>query len=116
VPDVNTRFGRAAGDRVLAVAADHFRNALSPYDELYRWSGPVFLAVLPRAERIDHVRAKACLFAGAKLEVPVEVGLHTVLVPVSTSWAIFPFLPPLEDLIRVLDAFVAVQISSASLH
>lgn len=114
VPAVQLRFGPAAADRVLAVAAEHFRKALFPHDALYRWEGPVFLAILPRAERIDLVRAMARRFAGEKLEVPLEVGNRTLLFPVSASWAIFQFLPPVEDVMRVVNAFVAVQISSAA--
>lgn len=113
---LNRRFGPTAADRVLAVAAAHFRKALLPHDRLYRWDGPVFLAILPRAERIDLVRSMARRFASAKLEVPLEVGSHTLLFPVSASWAIFQFLPPVEDVIRVVDAFIAVQISSAAMQ
>lgn len=113
-PAVDRRFGPAAADRVLAVAAEHFRKALFPHDMLYRWDGPVFLAILPRAERIDMVRSMARRFASAKLEIRLEVGGHTLLFPVSASWAIFQFLPPVEDVIRVVDAFIAVQISSAA--
>ncbi len=116
VPSVNRRFGPAAADRVLAVAAEHFRKALFPHDALYRWDGPVFVAILPRAERIDFVRSMARRFASAKLEIPLEVGSHTLLFPISASWAIFQFLPPVEDVIRVMDAFIAVQISSAAVQ
>jgi GGDEF domain-containing protein len=111
---VQQRFGPAAADQVLGVSAEHFRKALFPHDALYRWDGPVFLAILPRAERIELVRAMARRFANAKLDVPLEIGSHTLLFPVSASWAIFQFLPPLEDLIRVVEAFIAVQISSAA--
>jgi len=113
---VQQRFGPAAAERVLGVAAEHFRKALFPHDALYRWDGPVFLAILPRTERIDLVRAMARRFAGEKLEIPLEVGNHTLLFPASASWAVFQFLPPLEDLMRVVNAFVAVQISSAAFH
>ena len=69
-----------------------------------------------RAERIDLVRAMAHRFADAKLEIPVKIGQRTLLLPVSASWAVFQFLPPLEDLIRVVEAFIAVQLSSAELQ
>jgi len=116
VPALVRRFGPEAGDRALAMAAEHFRKALVPHDLLYRWDGPVLLAILPRAERIDLVRSMARRFASEKLDVPVEVGQHKLLFPVSASWAVFQFLPPVEDLIRVVDAFVAVQISSDGLR
>jgi hypothetical protein len=55
-------------------------------------------------------------FADAKLEIPVKIGQRTLLLPVSASWAVFQFLPPLEDLLRVVEAFIAVQLSSAELQ
>jgi GGDEF domain-containing protein len=109
VQAVNARFGYAVGDRVLALAAEHFRNSLAASDLLYRWQGPAFLAVLSRRECIDHVRSEIGRFADAKLEKTVDVGNRRVLIPISAVWSIFQVAPPLDDLIRQVEAFTAAQ-------
>jgi diguanylate cyclase (GGDEF)-like protein len=46
---INDTFGHATGDRVLRAVADCLRNAVRPYDILYRYGGEEFLVCLPAA-------------------------------------------------------------------
>lgn len=110
VQAVNARFGYAIGDRVLAAFAEHFRANLGANDQLFRWHGPALVAVMEREDRIEKVRTEIRRFAEAKLEKTVEVGNRTILLPVSASWSIFPVAPPLEELLKKIEAFTAVQV------
>jgi GGDEF domain-containing protein len=111
LPVVIARYGSAVGDQVLAVAAEHFRAALLTEDELYRWDGPVLLGVMSRAAAIDSVREEVGRFAGKKLEKSFAIGSRSVSLPISTSWAIFAIVPPLDALLKKVEIFIATQTS-----
>jgi len=108
---VNARFGYAIGDQVLAAAAEHIRGALSAEDKVFRWQGPALLAVLNRKEAIDSVRSEVRRFAERKLQKTFMIGSRSVLLPISTSWAIFPLIPPMDALMRKIEIFTAAQVS-----
>ena len=110
VQAVNARFGYAAGDRMLQAFAEHFKKGLSADDQVYRWHGPALLAVLERGELIDHVRAEIRRIGDAKLEKTIEVGQRTVLIPIAASWSVIQVSPPLNDLLKKLEAFTAAQV------
>ncbi|HWY45862.1 MAG TPA: diguanylate cyclase [Bryobacteraceae bacterium] len=107
---VNARFGNVIGDQVLATFAQHFKEHLLASDRVFRWQGPAVIAVLEREGRLDKVCAEIRPFADAKLEKTVEVGARTVMLPISANWTIFPVAPPVEELLKKLDAFTAAQI------
>jgi len=106
---VNARFGNVIGDQVLATFVEHFKKHLLA-DRVFRWQGPAMIAVLEREGRLDKVCAEIRAFADAKLEKTVEVGARTVMLPISANWTIFPVSPPVEALLKKLDAFTAAQI------
>jgi GGDEF domain-containing protein len=106
---VNARFGVAIGDQALAVAAEHFRGALPAVDTLYRWQGPVLVAILSRTAAIDTVRAEVQRFAERKLEKSFSIGSRSVMLPISASWAIFPIVFPMDALLRKVETFIAAQ-------
>jgi GGDEF domain-containing protein len=106
---VIARFGSAIGDQGLAVAAQHFRSALSAGDLLYRWQGPALVAILSRSAAIDSVREEVGRFAGKKLEKSFAIGSRSVSLPISASWAIFPIVPPMDALLRKVEVFTAAQ-------
>ncbi len=107
---INARFGFAIGDRILATYTQHFRSGLSASDELYRWHGPAFVAILSRSRRIDQVRAEIRHFADTRLEETVEVGNRSVLIPVSCNWSVMQPFPNFEELHKKMEAFAAAQI------
>jgi GGDEF domain-containing protein len=107
---INARFGYAVGDQVLAAFADYFVQGLSARDQVFRWQGPALVALLERTERLDRVRAEIRQFADTRVDKTVEVGQRTVLVPLSASWSIFPLTPPLDALLKQLEAFTAAQV------
>jgi GGDEF domain-containing protein len=111
VQAVNARFGYAIGDQVLAAAGEHLHGALSAEDKLFRWQGPVLMAILSRTDTIDVVRNEVRRFVEKKLDKTFIIGSRAVLLPISISWAIFALTPPLDLLLRKIEIFTAAQIS-----
>lgn len=110
VQAVNARFGYAVGDRVLAAFAEHFKSNLAARDQVFRWHGPSIIALLEREDRLEKVRTELRRFADVKLEKTVEVANRTVLLPISASWSIFSVAPPMEELLKKMEAFTAAQV------
>lgn len=110
VQAVNARFGYAIGDQVLAVAAEHFRAALSADDRVFRWHGPALLALLSRPGEIGLVRNEVRRFIEKKLDQTFIIGSRAVLLPISASWTVFPILPPVEAMLRKIEIFTSAQV------
>jgi len=47
--NLNTRYGRATGDKVLRMVAGTLEHACRPYDVAGRWGGDEFLVIAPHA-------------------------------------------------------------------
>lgn len=107
---INARFGYAAGDQVLKTIKAHIQKALGPGDQLYRWRGPSFLALLKRPEAADGVRAELSSITNARLEKTVEIGNKSVLLPISVHSAIFTVSASVRLLTHKIDAFVATHV------
>jgi len=114
IQTINARFGYATGDKVLAAYADQFRKSLLSTDKVYRWSGPALIAVLTRTERLEQIRAGIQRFADLKLEKTMEIGMRTVLIPISANWVIFPLLGTMTELKEKIEAFTASQVPAVS--
>ena len=110
VQAVNARFGYAIGDRVLAAFAEYLKSNLAACDQVFRWQGPSLIALLEREDRLEKVRTELRRFIDAKLEKTVEISNRTVLLPISASWSIFSVTPPVEDLLKKMEAFTVAQV------
>jgi GGDEF domain-containing protein len=107
---INARFGYAVGDKVLGLAAQHFRSSLPAEDKLYRWQGPALVAVLHRHSALDSVRSEVGRFAEKKLEEMFNISGRSILLPISASWTVFPLVPPLDVLFRKIEIFTAAHV------
>jgi len=105
----NARFGYAVGDQILVLLREHLATQLQARDQLFRWTGPVFLALLDRPNRPDEVRAEITRITSAKLETTAQIGTRPVLLPVAFTSAIFSLfeIDAVPLLIEQIDAFVA---------
>ena len=92
---VNDRFGHAAGDGVLQLAAAAMRQAVRPYDLVARYGGEEFIVVLPGAE-LDLAQQVA---ERLRTNVPVVTAPHHVTVSIGLA----QFDPATDD----LDRFIA---------
>jgi GGDEF domain-containing protein len=108
---VNARFGYAIGDQILGMVAEYFRRSLPTEDKLYRWQGPALLGILSRKVSLTLVRHEIRRFAEARLEKTFVVGERSIMLPVSTSWTVFPLIGPAEAMLRRIEIFTSAQVA-----
>lgn len=53
---INARLGDRTGNELLFLSAQRIVNGLRPGDQIFRWRGPAFVAVLARKEALLEVR------------------------------------------------------------
>jgi diguanylate cyclase (GGDEF)-like protein len=83
---INDTHGHESGDRVLAEVARRLARAMRGGDELARWGGDEFVAILPDTDREGAFRA-AVRLRESVAETAVDVGATEVAVTVSVGWA-----------------------------
>ena len=106
---INGRFGYAAGDQALKLYAESLRPRLAAGDRIFRWSGPAFVVLAERAERLERVRDQFRAVVPPKMEKNLQVANRTALVALSATWTVFSVAAPVADLIEQLDKFLANQ-------
>jgi diguanylate cyclase (GGDEF)-like protein len=106
---INARFGYAVGDEILAVFQKHLKQGLKQTDQLFRWTGPAFVVLMDRTGLSEGVRAEVNRLTSAKLETTVHLDHRSVLLPVTSTSAIFSLFetPSAAVLIQQIDAFTA---------
>ena len=90
------------------LVSQHFAQQLSNTDQLFRWRGPAFVALLNRQAQTMAVRAEMTKMFAERLRYEVEIGSRTVLLPLSVSWNVFQLgnFNDVQALGIQLDAFV----------
>jgi two-component system cell cycle response regulator len=83
---INDTHGHQAGDEVLAEVAHRLAEAVRGGDELARWGGDEFVAILPATDRAGALRAAERMRAAVAV-TPVEVRGAQVPVTISVGWA-----------------------------
>lgn len=83
---INDTHGHQAGDQVLAEVARRLAEAVRGGDELARWGGDEFVAILPGTDKAGALRAAERLRA-AVAAAPVEAAGEALDVTVSVGWA-----------------------------
>lgn len=112
INSINTRFGQDVGDQVLKAVSEFVRSKLSSADGLFRWHGGALVALLRREQPIECIRADIRKISQLRLEKMFDVGGRRVMVPLSASWQVLPLVPPLSDLTKSIDAFIATAVAS----
>ena len=108
---INAQFGYATGDRILREFCEHLRRSLAPQDQLFRWTGPAFLAVIERSEAPAEVEAEIQRIADGQLEAAVQIGNGCVRLPIVRTSLLLPLdrTGTMADLSNRLDAFTGQQ-------
>ncbi len=109
---VNRRFGFASGDEVLKLYSQYLERQFATKDNLYRWRGPCFLAVLPRSGRVETVQAEVMRLTSVPFEKEIESAGRSMLFRISTALTVIP-LAGAADMAEIwdkIDAFAAEQI------
>jgi diguanylate cyclase (GGDEF)-like protein len=84
---VNDQYGHAAGDQLLKIATDRFREILRPTDALARFGGDEFAILVEReltCEQAEEFRARI----ESTLSDPIALGEMTVRVGVAAGFAL----------------------------
>jgi len=110
VEAINSRFGFAVGDRILMLFGQHLAQRLSQTDQLFRWRGPGFLALVDRNGPEISVRAEIARMVSARLEQQIELGGRSVLLPIAASWMLTSVAnSTMENISKKLETFSAGQ-------
>ncbi len=107
--NVNLRYGCATGDRMLQDFSRRLASTFSPDDQVFRWRGPAFVALLNRTSPLEQVRAEVARFGSERQDRPLQVDGQPVKIPLSCAWTLVPLakcqLP--QDASQQIDRFVA---------
>jgi diguanylate cyclase (GGDEF)-like protein len=102
---LNARFGREVGDEVLRTFTKLIRRGLRQTDQVFRWSGPVLIAVLPRTGAIDRARSDIARIFETKTDHTIETGSRSILIPIAPRWAVFPMAASARLMSQRIDTF-----------
>jgi two-component system cell cycle response regulator len=104
--NVNDTYGHQAGDIVLREAARRMVNILRTYDQIGRYGGEEFLAVLPDCDLVCAASAAERLRSGLAAQPVVVVESQSLTVTASLGIFSTSELPnaSVDELIRVADA------------
>jgi len=105
---INARYGYSTGDQMLRTVCEHLASCLSPGDRLFRWTGPAFVALMERVEKVSEVQEEINHIGSSPLKVAVQIGNGSVLLPIPTLSLLAPVaeFDALPDLARRIDAFI----------
>ena len=107
VQPINARFGRKAGDWMLARFKDHVESHLLASDQLFRWTGPAMVAVLERAKALDEVRGLLRRMLDKPLDGTYETEGRSILIPISAAWSTFMLTLEPGTAEKQIEAFIA---------
>jgi GGDEF domain-containing protein len=107
LPAINTRFGRETGDVLLRAFGDHAVKALSPEDELFRWTGPAFVAVLRRPLRDLRGPSEFARLMEQKFEHTVSTASRDIHLSPAKRWTVLGTNFKPAELFREIDRFVS---------
>jgi GGDEF domain-containing protein len=109
IQPINARFGRAAGDRILARFKKYIEAQLGASDQLFRWAGPAVVVVMERPQTADQVRALVKRMFDTPVQETLELGTRSVLIPISAAWSVMMLTSTPDALEKEIDAFIASQ-------
>jgi diguanylate cyclase (GGDEF)-like protein len=104
---VNLRFGSEVGDEVLREFSRMIQKKLSAGDQLFRWSGPALLALLPRPSSVERVRNEIASIVDTKLEHIVETSSRSIMIPIAARWTVLPTVAAPRLIYQRIDTFAA---------
>jgi GGDEF domain-containing protein len=108
---VNRRVGFAAGDQILQLIGNSVGRALTGADQLFRWRGPCFVAVMERSGGQEQVMAEAARIGSISLEKEIEGQGRSLFFKTSMAWTLIRLrdIPESGDVFIRIDTFAAEQ-------
>lgn len=102
---LNQRFGRDVGDEILAAFSGMLKSRFKTPDHLFRWGGPAFLVLLSRPGALEEVRNEVTRLFKVTVEYTVQSRSLSILIPLTTRWAVFPVTSAPRLMFQKLDLF-----------
>jgi two-component system, cell cycle response regulator len=96
---INDSYGHETGDQVLVEVARRLQTAVRGGDELARWGGDEFVAILPDTDKAGALRAAERLRASVA-EAPIAGAGQELPVTISVGWAHWAGDTPDDLLVR----------------
>jgi len=109
VEPIAARFGKEAGERMLGQFQEYVESQFEKTDLLFRWSGPVFVAIMERPQTFDQVRTFVKRMFEAPINETIDVNGRSVFVPISAAWSVFMICATPETTEKQIQKFVAAQ-------
>jgi GGDEF domain-containing protein len=106
---VNLRYGYQTGDKLLSHLSTYFGSAMQEHDELYRWTGPVLVALLRRDATLQQIRHQILRLVVEIPEYELHNGSRLAMIAPSVGWSVFPVAKPVSHVVRQVETFVANQ-------
>lgn len=106
---INGRYGHAVGDEVIRRMVSFIREQLGPIEHLYRWSGPAFVASLPRETRVVEAQREVSRMLAKKFQVDIQTTDRSLLLLVIYRAAVFPFAGPPPAFLQRIEDFVDMK-------
>lgn len=105
---VNTKYGYAVGDNIIRSFLRHLMQEFCAVDDLFRWSGPAFLAVTHRLDGLQALRSEVARITSHRMEENIAVGSRNALLGVTASALTVQLIQEKDTagLTRKLDEFV----------
>jgi GGDEF domain-containing protein len=107
--NVNRRVGFAVGDQILTLIGQSVGRCLSGADQLFRWRGPCFIAVMERSTKHAFVMAEAAKIGSISLEKEVEAQGRSLFFKAAMAWTLIRFndTSQAREISKQIDAFAA---------
>jgi GGDEF domain-containing protein len=106
---VNRRAGYSVGDQILTLIGQSVGRCLSGTDQLFRWRGPCFIAVLERTKKHAEVAAEAAKIGAITLEKEVETQGRSMFFKTAMTWKLIRIqnTSQVEEISAQIEAFAA---------
>ena len=109
---LNGKYGYGVGDSILRRYLQYLMQSFADVDELYRWSGPTFLAIVRRPQGIGLLRDEVIRLVGHRIEESTLIANRDVLIPISASGLVLEIGGghKLEESIAMVEKFVKANL------
>lgn len=108
VDQISARFGKEAGNWMLARFREYIESQFEQTDLLFRW-GPGMVAILERAQGFEQVRANLKRMFETPISETIDVNGRSVFVPISAAWSVFMICATPETTEKQIQKFIAGQ-------
>ncbi len=103
----NARFGEAIGNQVIMFASQHLATAVTKqHDQMFRWTGPAFVAVLERAEAMLSVSNEVQRTISSPISRFFETPTRSVYLPIKITGDVIPLEGSYAEVSDKIERFI----------